>query len=129
MVSQSQPKPAQASARDVNRYKMGTYSKRSAHSAGPGEWAKVIVPKSVPRGFRMVLEIMVVLACLLEPPKINFWPTWLQLGLQMDPQKLLFWRFLEAQKRSQDGFRNEVHLGPVLGLSWGRFWTIFEQKV
>ena len=43
-----------------------------------------IAPKSVPRGSRKVLEIMVVFACLREPPKIDFLanmdPTWTQLG-------------------------------------------------
>ena len=38
-----------------------------------------------------------------------------------------------VKNRFQDGFRNEVHLGAILGPSWGRLGTVFgpffEQKV
>ena len=38
-----------------------------------------------------MLEIMVVFACLREPPKINFWPTWPQLGPNLAPKTVPSW--------------------------------------
>ena len=84
-----------------------------------------IVPKSVPRGSRKVLEIMVVFACLREPPKIycsaNMAPTWTQLGSQDGPK-------LEPKlnkNRSENGLGSQVGPGTDFGTIWDRFLVDF----
>ena len=77
--------------------------------------------KSVPRGSRRVLKIIVVFDCLLELSKIDFsvsmdrfWPPrWPQVGSKMGP-KLVQKPVLEA---------NSV-LEPILGRFWIDFWSI-----
>ena len=45
-----------------------------------------------------------------------------------DQKKVPRWGQKLVKNRFQDGFGNEVHLGPVLGPSWDHFWTTFRAK-
>ena len=80
-------------------------------------WTPQIVPKSVPRGSRKVLEILVDFECFQDPPRINFLanmdPTWLpirsQVGANLD------------QNRSENGLGSEVGARADFWSILGRF--------
>ena len=84
-----------------------------------------IVPKSLPRGSRRVLKIIVVFDCLLEPSKINLLanmaPTWPDFAPQ-DGSKL-------GLKSVQNRFRSRLRFGSWFWTEFGpmldRFWTDF----
>ena len=72
-----------------------------------------------------MLEIIIVFACLREPPKIDFLanmgPTWTQLGSQDAPK-------LEPKldkNRSENGLGGQVGPGADFGSIFDRFWDDF----
>ena len=104
------------------------------NSQGPGasEGAQV-APRSVSRGSEVGSACIRFATHLLEAPK----SVAVKLGPKIDPkndQKMVpRWDQHLVKNLFKIGFRNGVHIGPVLGPSWDRLGTVFgsffEQKV
>ena len=80
-----------------------------------------IVPKSVPRGSRKVLEIMVVFACLREPPKIDFLAN---MAPQTVPSWSQNWTKIGPKTVSEAKSAPEPILGRFL-IDFDKFWVDF----
>ena len=61
----------------------------------------------------------------LEAPKSVAAEVDAKIDPKNDQKMLPRWGQNLVKNRFQDGFGNEVHLGPVLGPSWGRLGTVF----
>ena len=96
------------------------------NSQGPGasEGARV-APRSVSRGS----EEGSACICFAMHPFEALKSVAVEVDAKIDPKndqkKVPRWGQKLVKNRFQDGLGNEVHLGPVLGPSWDRFWTIF----
>ena len=95
-----------------------------------------IVPKSVPRGSRKVLEILVDFECLQDPPRINFWPTWSQHDSILPPKTAPSWsqNWTKIGSKTASGAKSAPEqilgrfwsdFGSILGRCWFEFGWIF----
>ena len=96
------------------------------NSQGPGalEGAQV-APRSVSRGSEERSACIRFAMHPLEASKSVAAEVDAKIDTKNDQKMVPRWGQNLVKNRFQDGFGNEVHLGPVLGPSWDRFWTIF----
>ena len=96
------------------------------NSQGPGASAGVQdAPRSVSRGSEERSACIRFAMHPLEASKSVAAEVDAKIDPKNDQKMGPRWGQNSIKNRFQDGFGNDVHLGPVLGPSWDSFWTIF----